>query len=97
MRKNSAIMQMYYGERGQYDHIPYSDEARRLLDEFIKEDAQFRAHLSNFPDLLKLYEKVNDSIEALNCETEDNYYAEGFRFGFLMGLDVAENSPREEK
>ena len=66
------------------------------MDEYLKHDDEIRSKLSEFPDLLKLYEKATDSLELLNCEAEDNYYLEGFRFGVLMGLDIAEDTKNEE-
>ena len=42
-----------------------------------------------YPDLLELYEKANDATDTLHCESAGTHYTEGFKFGFLMGLEVA--------
>ncbi len=96
MKRKSAIMQMYYHERGGYEDIPRSNEYFKLLDEYVKNDSEIRDKLSEFPNLLELYKKANDSLEILNCESEDNHYLEGFKFGLLIGLDVATDTKNEE-
>lgn len=96
MKRKSAIMQMHYHERGSYEDVPCSNEYFKLLDEYVKNDSEIRAKLSNFPDLLELYKKANDSFEILNFEDEDNHYLEGFRLGVLMGLDIAGDREKEK-
>ena len=59
----SAILQMYFGERGNCEQIPQSMKYRNLLDDFL---------------------------EQVNIESAQNHFSEGFRFGLLMGLDVAQ-------
>ena len=86
--KKSAIMQMFYGERGHCDLVPCSQEYFRLLNIAAENSNILKEKLKEFPDLLKLYEITNDSIEAMHCESVDNHYLEGFRFGLLMGIDV---------
>ena len=54
MKRKSAIMQMYYTERGNFEKVPCSDEYFRLLEEFVKKDEEMRAQLSEFPHLLDL-------------------------------------------
>lgn len=54
MKRKSAIMQMYYMERGNFEKVPCSDEYFRLLEEFVKKDEEMRAQLSEFPHLLDL-------------------------------------------
>ena len=96
MKRKSAIMQMHYCERGSYEDVPCSNEYFKLLDEYVKNDSEIRVKLSEFPNLLELYKKANDSLEILNCESEDNHYLEGFKFGLLMGLEAAEGADYEE-
>lgn len=96
MKRKSAIMQMHYCERGSYEDVPCSNEYFKLLDEYVKNDSEIRVKLSEFPNLLELYKKANDSLEILNCESEDNHYLEGFRFGVLIGLDIATDTKNED-
>ena len=97
MGKLSPIMQMYYGRRGSYEKIPCSKEYFKLLEKVIENDDELREKLSAYPELLKLYKKTNESIEALHCESADNHFAEGFKFGVLMGLDIAGDIDTDEE
>lgn len=96
MKRKSAIMQMYYMERGNFEKVPCSDEYFRLLEEFVKKDEEMRAQLSEFPHLLDLHKNATTALDFLNCEAEDNHYLEGFKFGLLMGLEAAEGADYEE-
>ena len=90
MKRKSAIMQMYYGERGNVERISCSEEYYKLLEVVIKSEEELRKELEKIPKLFELYKKTIEAIDALNDEQLDNYYLEAFRFGFLMGLDVAQ-------
>ena len=91
MKRNSTIMKMYYGKCGNSECIPRSEEYSRLLDEVIENDNEIRKQLRKYSDLLALYEKTNNSINAMYAEAMNHYYFEGFRFGILMGIDVMDD------
>jgi hypothetical protein len=93
MTIKSAIMQMYYGERGNYELTPFSEAYRERLKTYVLNDEKFRKALP--PDLLELHKKTTASLEALHAESVENNYLEGFRFGFLMGLDVVSQTPQQ--
>lgn len=90
MKNKSAILQMFNKERGHFEEIGTTAEISRLLDIVMDNDNELCEKLKPFPELIALYKKTNVSIESLHCEEGDNFYAEGFRFGFLMALDVLE-------
>ena len=90
MSRKSAIEQMYYGERGNLNNIPSSPEYAHLLDEFSANDRKMREKLKNLPEILALYQKTEKSMNAITSKDAYDYFAEGFRFGLLLGIDVAQ-------
>ena len=88
MKKLSPILQMYYGKRGDSDLIVCTKEYSRLADVLEKHDNAFREKIKDNEELLSLFDTVLDANADLHCESVDMHYVEGFRFGFLMALDV---------
>ena len=88
MGKYSAIREMFYGNRGQNDTIQIEDEDVKVLDVITECDDYLRDKLSSTPDLFEKYKKFDDAISELGLIENEHYFAEGFRFGFLMAIDV---------
>ena len=88
MSKYSAIREMFYGNRGQKDTVQIEDEDVKVLDDIIECDDYLRDKLSSTPELLEKYKKFDDAVSELGLIENDHYFAEGFRFGFLMAMDV---------
>ena len=83
---------MFNGQRGHHDLVSHTEEYFRLLRENIKEEEELREKLKEHPDLLQILEKINDSFIEMCCECEDIFYREGFKFGVLMGIEIAGDS-----
>ena len=88
MKKYSAIREMFYGNRGQNDTIQIEDEDVKVLDVITECDDYLRDKLSSTPELFEKYKKFDDAISELGLIENEHYFAEGFRFGFLMAIDV---------
>ena len=88
MKKYSAIREMFYGNRGQNDTIQIEDEDVKVLDVIIECDDYLRDKLSSTPDLFEKYKKFDDAVSELGLIENEHYFAKGFRFGFLMAIDV---------
>lgn len=86
MKQTSPILQMLYGERGKIDAIKPTAEQRAAISKVTVTDAALRKALN--PEQIKLYEDALDSLENLHSISVSNCYAEGFRFGVLIGIDV---------
>ena len=91
MVKYSAIKDMYYGNRGQHDSLRIKDDDVKILDSIIDCDDFLRNKLNNDKDLLEKYQQLNDALCELNCIENEHCYIEGFKFGFLMAMDVFDN------
>ena len=88
MKNYSAISEMYYGNRGNAESITTSKQEKESLGKLIEIENSFLKVISNDETLLDVYKKLQDeqnNQSALNFETA---YKEGFRFGFLMAMDI---------
>lgn len=94
MKKQSAIKQVLNSLREIEASFKGSDEYYKLLDEVIKNENALLKKLES-GDLIEQYEKTKESIGFMNCELIDNYYADGFRFGFLLALDIFKFTKRK--
>lgn len=89
MKEKSAIRQMLYGQRGNFQLIELTTEYKELKKKYCEIEDEFESKLKEMPELYALYLKVCDANDDKNSEIENTYYAEGFRFGLLIGLDAA--------
>lgn len=90
-KQKTAVMQMFYGENGNpssihFDprEIPLGAEVNNnynLLCEKMKSDAE----------MLELFLKYTNGLERLNIYKQDVHYAEGFKFGLLIGIEAGES------
>jgi hypothetical protein len=88
MIKYSALKEMYYGNRGQYDTVIIEKADLKILDTIVECDDMLRDKLKERPELLEIYNKFDDALSELNSIENENFYIEGFKFGFLMAIDV---------
>ena len=70
---------------------------KKFLDELIDADDQIRNLLKSDDPLLVLYTKSMDYLEGVYFEEIACYYTAAFRFGVLLGLDVAEYHKEKDK
>lgn len=82
----SAIEEMLFGNRGNLDSIKNSEEGEKLLDEVVATDEALRAKLDL--EQTELLKKFQQAIDDASFQDNIEYYKEGFRFGFLLALDV---------
>ena len=93
MKKNtSAIWQMFYLQRGNYENVKLTKRYTKVLGELADLDENFIKLIERDSKLLKLYKEVSEKQDELCAEDAYIHFAEGFRFGVLMGLDIAENT-----
>lgn len=89
MKNKSAILQMFFGKRGNCDSIPCGEEYCELLDERIEKENELEKKLQNSPELLNLYKEAIGKIDSFHITTAADYYKEGFCFGVLLGMEIA--------
>ena len=86
--EKSAIMQMFLGERGTGEQIKLSEKYRELLGRLVLLDQELRGKLKEYPDLLALYERMEEVEMEKEAEAMDIYYQEGFSFGLVLGVEA---------
>lgn len=90
-KQKSAVLQMFYGENGKADNLTYPPEEDALLDKVDKYYVLMCEKLKPQPELFELFEKFRESLEDLRSFEADNCYAEGFKFGLLIGVEAGES------
>lgn len=86
--KYSAIKDMFYGNRGQHDNVIINKNDLKILDSVIKFDDTLRDKLKTSPEILEIYNEFDNAVSELNSIENEHYYIEGFKFGFLMAMDI---------
>ena len=89
--QKSAVLQMFYGENGRMDNIVSPPEAGELLDAVDEAYKLLYEKLQPQAELWELFLKYKRSLEKLLCFEGDVNYAEGFKFGLLIGVEAGES------
>lgn len=91
MKRESAIREMFNGNRGRCDQIPMTKEYRQLLAEAEESEEVFLSALGKEERLIELYKKEKEDLEEIWSNECDAYFCEGFRFGVLLGIDILDH------
>ena len=86
----SPILQMFLEERGTANalaHIPESYQRKDSVHEELEN--KFKEKYKKFPHLITLHDEIINELFADMSVECDYHYVEGFRFGVLLGLDIA--------
>ena len=89
MKNQSVIRDMFFGKQGNMDAIKSSRAYKEKLAVTVALDKELQTKLADLPELADLYEKFSDAVLDENSENVLDYYTAGFRFGLLLGLEVA--------
>lgn len=90
MKKKSAIKDMLDGKKGLRGSIGLTATERELFLEIARYNYIIEKSLAVLPSILELYRKFHSLFEHFNIESTNKYYAEGFKFGLLLGMEVRE-------
>ena len=86
----SAIRQMFLEGRGEINSLGLMPDSFRRIDSKLGDlEELFAIKSKKFPDLGNLHKQIVDELCADNSLECDYHYIEGFRFGVLLGLDIA--------
>ncbi|MDE5910739.1 MAG: hypothetical protein K2O31_03795 [Clostridia bacterium] len=86
--KNSAILQMIRGERGNIENIEYSDEYKEAKKLSIEAQERFIHNLDDYPQLQKLYFELDRAIGYEYSLHLEEVYKEAFSFGLSLGKEA---------
>ena len=81
----SAIRQILYGDRDRAS-LKISKRHQEILGEIA--DAQKLLLTKLSPEAVGIFHQVDGLNGEMLCETEDAHYTEGFKFGFLIALEI---------
>ena len=87
----SAILQMLNGTKGNCSTLRTSFKSLELLDEFCEKNKLILEKLTDYPEILSLYEEIVELHEQMEICTQDDAYIQGFRFGALIGMDILDD------
>lgn len=86
----SPILQMFLEGRGTIDSIGVIPKSYRLKESKYSElENFFQEKYKNFPKLMKLHNEIITELGGDISAESDYFYVQGFRFGVLLGLDIA--------
>ena len=88
MKNYSAISEMYYGNRGSHEDIKLNAEEKESLTKIVEIENEFVKDIKDNEKLSGAYNQLSNEQSNLNGLIMESAYKEGFRFGFLMALDV---------
>lgn len=90
-KQKTAVMQMFYGQRVDSDKIKCPPEYHDCLHKAIEYNAKLCEKLKDMPEIMELFTQYNDWTDRAYALEVDAYYAEGFKFGLLIGIEAGEN------
>ena len=88
MKNYSAIKEMFYGNRGNCESIKVSKEEKDVLAKVSENEEEFLSLIKKDIKLVETYNKLNAQIGEMGALNSATAYEEGFRFGFLMAMDI---------
>lgn len=86
----SALEDLIYGNRGTLESTPTTKEYKALFSVVADNNEKMRELLASSPDLLAHFDSTIDSIVQADAQLGVDYFAEGLRFGILLGIDIAD-------
>lgn len=90
-KQKSAILQIFYGQRGDSDKIKCPPEYEECIHKAIECNKKLLEKLKDIPEALQLFSQFNDWTDRAYALEVDAYYLEGFKFGLLIGVEAGES------
>ena len=87
-QEKSAIYQMLYGKRGNFECMRTSEQYRKAQHKFVDKYEKFKEQLKKDPKLLAMFDEVMDAHDEENAIYSEDVYKEAFSFGLAMGQEV---------
>ena len=90
-KQKSAILQIFYGQRGDSEKVKCAPEQTEYLNKAIEYNNKLCEKLKSMPEVMELFTQYNDWTERAYALEVDAYYLEGFKFGLLVGVEAGES------
>ena len=88
MDDKSAIGQMYYGGRGNFESVKTSIESRDKAGEVDEKYNKLKEKLGSQEEIWQLFEDFENALADLHELEAADHYAEGFKFGLILGVEA---------
>ena len=89
MEKYSAILEMYYGRRGDGQLIKTTEEYQKQAKKLAEIAEKLKEKLKDDKEGLELLDEFFWTSAGEESAAVDEHYREGFSFGVLMGMEIA--------
>ncbi len=90
MKKNLVIEKLYFDVIEKRESSSISDECKYFQKRAFKADEEMMKAFNGNGELEEKYRRVIDTLRDVYMQLEKEIFCEGFRRGFLLGLDIAE-------
>ena len=90
-KQKTAVLQMFYGQRVDSDKIKCPPEYNEYIDKAIEYNNKLLEKIKDMPEAFELFNQFNDWTDRAYALEVDAYYAEGFKFGLLIGVEAGES------
>lgn len=87
MYNETLINTLYLSQRDISKTYSYSKEVNDLYNKLSVLDEKFREKLAEYPDLLKLYDELDNARDDYDGENEINAYNNGFKSGLQIAVE----------
>ncbi len=94
MARKSAILQMFYGERGNVNLIKTDKEHKESSGKVSDYYKELSEKLKS-TELSQLFQKFCDAYDGLSAAESTAFYVEGFKFGLLIGIEACDGKYEE--
>ena len=89
MKKYSAILEMFYGRRGEGQLIKTTEEYQKQAEKLADIAERLKEKLKDDEEGFELLEEFFFASAGEESAAVDEHYREGFAFGVLMGMEIA--------
>lgn len=84
----SFISKIFFGNCGMSEERYDLEEYKKYIDISIDCEQKLKAQIEKSPELLDLLIKCLDNYTYASAENCKSYYSNGFKFGFMLALEV---------
>ena len=90
-KSKSIILDLLYGKKFTYDErIDYDNETNAKIFNASEIAEEFSHKIKDNTELAELFEKFIECDSVADNAEKDLYFAEGFKTGLLIGVEVGE-------
>lgn len=90
--KESTILQMFYGNEGNYESMKMPPSDKKLFKKLIVAEQKFLDSIKNLEEIRKLYENFDSLLQKLHIQENETFYVYGFKFALRLSAEAFTNN-----